>query len=64
MEKMCFEVFFFLFQETEDLVAALFHRTADTNRFLRADSNAALDAMADSLSPGRAISVIVYKGCR
>lgn len=49
-------------KELEELSAALFYRVADTNRFIRADSNAALDAMVDSMTPQKSISVILLKG--
>ncbi|XP_049834825.1 proline-rich protein 36-like [Schistocerca gregaria] len=48
--------------DVEELVGSLFHRSADTNRFLRADCNAALDKMADVLPPARAVQLIVSKG--
>lgn len=51
-------------QEAEDLSTALFNRTADTNKFLRADANIALDAMTDNITPAKAVIAIVHKGCR
>ncbi|XP_069682926.1 uncharacterized protein [Periplaneta americana] len=48
--------------DLDELASPLLHRTADTNRFLRADSNAALDKMVEVISPPRAVSVIVGKG--
>ncbi|PSN45932.1 hypothetical protein C0J52_20203 [Blattella germanica] len=48
--------------DADELASPLLHRTADTNRFLRADSNAALDKMIEVLSPPKAVSVIVGKG--
>jgi hypothetical protein len=52
------------FQDLDELASPLLHRTADTNRFLRADSNAALDKMIEVVSPSRAVAVIVGKGIR
>ncbi|XP_015601159.1 uncharacterized protein LOC107270564 isoform X2 [Cephus cinctus] len=49
-------------QELDDIAGPLLHRTADTNKFLRADCNAALDSMIEHLPPHRTISVIVYRG--
>ncbi|KAL2725112.1 uncharacterized protein V1478_007785 [Vespula squamosa] len=49
-------------QDIDDIVGPLLHRTADTNRFLRADSNAALDRMVESLPPHKTIGIIVYRG--
>ncbi|KAK0177770.1 hypothetical protein PV328_001784 [Microctonus aethiopoides] len=49
-------------QDLDDIVGPLLHRTADTNKFLRADSNAALDRMVEHLPPHRTIAVIVYRG--
>ncbi|XP_076646829.1 uncharacterized protein LOC143355670 isoform X2 [Halictus rubicundus] len=49
-------------QDFEDIAAPLLHRTADTNRFLRADSNAALDRMIEHLPPHKTIGVIVQRG--
>ncbi|KAK3929917.1 TOG array regulator of axonemal microtubules protein 2 [Frankliniella fusca] len=56
--------FDFIEQEAEDLSTALFNRTADTNKFLRADANTALDTMTDNITPSKAVSAIVHKGCR
>nr|XP_012140693.1 PREDICTED: uncharacterized protein LOC100881202 isoform X1 [Megachile rotundata]XP_012140694.1 PREDICTED: uncharacterized protein LOC100881202 isoform X1 [Megachile rotundata] len=49
-------------QDFEDIAEPLLHRTADTNRFLRADSNAALDRMIEHLPPHKTIGVIVQRG--
>ncbi|CAL7945263.1 unnamed protein product [Xylocopa violacea] len=49
-------------QDFDDIAGALLHRTADTNRFLRADSNAALDRMVEHLPPHKTITVIVQRG--
>ncbi|XP_043522349.1 uncharacterized protein LOC122535154 isoform X2 [Frieseomelitta varia] len=49
-------------QDFDDIVGSLLHRTADTNRFLRADSNAALDKMIEHLPPHKTITVIVLRG--
>jgi len=51
-------------RDMEELCAALLNRTADTNKFLRADCNTALDAMVDTLSPGKAVASIVNKGAK
>ncbi|XP_053995413.1 uncharacterized protein LOC128885405 [Hylaeus anthracinus] len=49
-------------QDFDDIAGPLLHRTADTNRFLRADSNAALDRMIEHLPPHKTIGVIVQRG--
>ncbi|KAJ8874786.1 hypothetical protein PR048_022675 [Dryococelus australis] len=49
-------------QDLDQVVAPLFHRAADTNKFLRADSNAALDKMVDAISTNRAVTAICSKG--
>lgn len=49
-------------QDIDDIAGPLLHRTADTNRFLRADSNAALDRMVESLPPHKIIGIIVHRG--
>ncbi|XP_012535111.1 uncharacterized protein LOC105835962 isoform X2 [Monomorium pharaonis] len=49
-------------QDLDDIAGPLLHRTADTNRFLRADSNAALDLMVQYLPPHKTISIIVLRG--
>ncbi|XP_043259647.1 uncharacterized protein LOC122401523 isoform X3 [Colletes gigas] len=51
-------------QDFDDIAGPLLHRTADTNRFLRADSNAALDRMTEYLPPHKTIGVIVQRGAR
>ncbi|XP_023721556.2 uncharacterized protein LOC111872178 isoform X2 [Cryptotermes secundus] len=48
--------------DLDELACPLLHRTADTNKFLRADSNAALDKMIEVISPSKAVAVIVGKG--
>lgn len=40
----------------------LLHRTADTNKFLRGDANAALDAMSLNIPPPRVVAVVAIKG--
>lgn len=50
-------------QELEEIAGPLLHRTADTNKFLRADANAALDVMCEHLPPHRVITVIFTRGC-
>ncbi|XP_073989452.1 uncharacterized protein isoform X2 [Rhodnius prolixus] len=54
----------FLDSEVEDLAGALLCRMADTNKFLRADSSAALDAMVDSTSPVKSVAALVTKGAK
>lgn len=50
-------------QELEELIVPLLHRTADTNRFLRADANSALDEMMSSgLSPPKLINILTTRG--
>ncbi|GLH12172.1 Uncharacterized protein GBIM_16912 [Gryllus bimaculatus] len=48
--------------DLDELAGPLFHRSADTNKFLRADCNTALDSMVEAVSPSKAVSVIVTKG--
>lgn len=48
--------------ECEDLATQLFNRTADTNKFLRADAFRALAAMCDNLSPCKVIQTILTRG--
>ncbi|XP_075152923.1 uncharacterized protein LOC142226681 [Haematobia irritans] len=54
----------FLEQECDDLVCALLHRTADTNRFIRADATRALEAMCDNLTPGKILNILTSKGAQ
>ncbi|XP_051165432.1 uncharacterized protein LOC127284162 isoform X2 [Leptopilina boulardi] len=49
-------------QDLDVLAGPLLNRTADTNKFLRADSNAALDRMVEHLPPNRTIGIIVNHG--
>ncbi|XP_074041344.1 uncharacterized protein [Leptinotarsa decemlineata] len=49
--------------ELEEVAGPLLHRTADTNKFLRADANAALDVMCEQLPPIRVILVLTSRGC-
>nr|CAH7733865.1 unnamed protein product [Callosobruchus chinensis] len=49
--------------ELEEIAGPLLHRTADTNKFLRADANAALDVMCDHMPSSRVITVVTAKGC-
>ncbi|XP_014468480.1 PREDICTED: uncharacterized protein LOC106741218 [Dinoponera quadriceps] len=49
-------------QDLDEIAGPLLHRTADTNRFLRADCNAALDQMVQHLPPHKTIGTIVLKG--
>ncbi|XP_073825968.1 uncharacterized protein [Musca autumnalis] len=54
----------YLEQECDDLVCALLHRTADTNRFIRADATRALETMCDNLSPGKILNILTSKGAQ
>jgi len=47
----------------DEIACPLLQRTADTNRFLRADANAALDIMCEQLPIHRVIPVITLRGC-
>lgn len=49
-------------QEPDDLAAQLLNRTADTNKFLRADAARALNAMVDNLPPPKVISTVITRG--
>ncbi|XP_017779920.1 PREDICTED: uncharacterized protein LOC108565142 [Nicrophorus vespilloides] len=49
--------------ELDELASALLHRTADTNKFLRTDANAALDNMIANLSIPKVVNVISHRGC-
>ena len=44
------------------MVSVLLTKTADTNRFIRADSNAALESVAENLSIYRAVTVLESNG--
>ncbi|KAL0266504.1 UNVERIFIED_CONTAM: hypothetical protein PYX00_009020 [Menopon gallinae] len=48
--------------DLEVLAGPLFHRSADTNRFIRLDCGQALDNMTDNISPVKAVNVIISKG--
>ncbi|XP_055539116.1 uncharacterized protein LOC129726444 isoform X2 [Wyeomyia smithii] len=48
--------------EAEDIATHLLHRTADTNKFLRADATHALESMCDNLSHSKVIHIIAFKG--
>ncbi|XP_054260626.1 crescerin-like protein che-12 [Macrosteles quadrilineatus] len=50
--------------DMDELCAVLFNRTADTNKFLRADCNNALDAMVDSVSAHKSVGSIINKGAK
>lgn len=54
----------FIPQDLDEIAGPLLHRTADTNRFLRADSNAALDQMMQYLPPHKTIGIVVLRGAR
>lgn len=49
-------------QESEDLATQLLNRTADTNKFLRADAFRALAAMCDNLPPNKVIQTMLTRG--
>ncbi|XP_015126438.1 uncharacterized protein LOC107048003 [Diachasma alloeum] len=49
-------------QDLDDIAGPLLQRTADTNKFLRADSNSALDRMIEHIPPHKTITVIVHRG--
>lgn len=48
--------------ECDDLVASLLHRTADTNRFIRADAFRALESMCDCLYHSKVLQLLINKG--
>ncbi|XP_058814654.1 uncharacterized protein LOC131678491 [Topomyia yanbarensis] len=48
--------------EAEDIATHLLHRTADTNKFLRADATHALESMCENLSHPKVIQIIATKG--
>ncbi|XP_062705037.1 uncharacterized protein LOC109411760 isoform X3 [Aedes albopictus] len=48
--------------EAEDIATHLLHRTADTNKFLRADATQALESMCENLSNHKVIHIISFKG--
>uniref|UniRef100_A0AAG5CVK8 TOG domain-containing protein n=1 Tax=Anopheles atroparvus TaxID=41427 RepID=A0AAG5CVK8_ANOAO len=48
--------------EAEDIATHLLHRTADTNKFLRADATKALESMCDNVSIPKVIHIIAFKG--
>lgn len=48
--------------EAEDIATHLLHRTADTNKFLRADATQALESMCENLSNAKVIHIISFKG--
>ncbi|XP_037712190.1 uncharacterized protein LOC119548746 isoform X1 [Drosophila subpulchrella] len=50
--------------ECDDLVCALLHRTADTNRFIRADATRALESMVDHLQPQKVLNILAAKGAQ
>ncbi|XP_060531556.1 uncharacterized protein LOC132705139 [Cylas formicarius] len=49
--------------ELDEIAGPLLQRTADTNKFLRADANSALDVMCEHLPVNRAITVLTGRGC-
>ncbi|SPP79092.1 uncharacterized protein LOC117582627 [Drosophila guanche] len=54
----------YLEQECDDLVCALLHRTADTNRFIRADATHALESMVDHAQPVKVLNILSSKGAQ
>lgn len=52
----------YLETECEDLATQLFNRTADTNKFLRADAFRALASMCDNLPSQKVIQTILTRG--
>lgn len=48
--------------ESEDLSLNLLGRTADTNKFLRADATRALEMMCDNLTPSKVIHILSTRG--
>lgn len=48
--------------ESEDLALNLLNRTADTNKFLRADAGRALDMMCDNLTTSKVIHILSTRG--
>lgn len=50
--------------ELEDLAKSLLSRTADTNKFLRADSYQAMVAMVTYMQPVKCIPVILSRGAK
>lgn len=48
--------------ESEDLTLHLLNRTADTNKFLRADAGRALDMMCDNLTTSKVIHILSSRG--
>lgn len=48
--------------DAEELAAALLNRTADTNKFLRADALKALESMCDALIPTKVIMILTFRG--
>ncbi|XP_017151692.1 TOG array regulator of axonemal microtubules protein 1 isoform X1 [Drosophila miranda] len=54
----------YLEQECDDLVCALLHRTADTNRFIRADATHALESMVDHAQPVKVLNILATKGAQ
>lgn len=50
--------------ECDDLVCALLHRTADTNRFIRADATRALESMVDHVQPLKVLNILTTKGAQ
>uniref|UniRef100_A0A182QAD1 TOG domain-containing protein n=1 Tax=Anopheles farauti TaxID=69004 RepID=A0A182QAD1_9DIPT len=48
--------------EAEDIATHLLHRTADTNKFLRADATQALESMCDNVSVPKVVHIIAFKG--
>lgn len=52
----------YLEPEIDDMAITLLNRTADTNKFLRADASKALNAMCDHMPANKIIQAIVTRG--
>ncbi|CRL02768.1 CLUMA_CG016010, isoform A [Clunio marinus] len=48
--------------DAEELASALLNRTADTNKFLRADALKALESMCDALHPSKVVLILTFRG--
>ncbi|XP_045112802.1 TOG array regulator of axonemal microtubules protein 1-like isoform X4 [Portunus trituberculatus] len=48
--------------DAEKIATILLNRTVDTNKFLQLDSNHALDAMLENITPSKAIPAILQEG--
>lgn len=48
--------------EAEELVQSLLNRTADTNKFIRADAFHALETMCDMMQPIKVVMMLTFRG--